>query len=67
MLPVVRPHGAATAKRIVACSALLIAVSLLPQFLGMTGSIYSLLVSVLYLPALFSVMVFDRRFPELEL
>jgi protoheme IX farnesyltransferase len=40
MLPVVDPDGAATAKRIVVCSTLLIPVSLLPQFLGMTGSIY---------------------------
>jgi protoheme IX farnesyltransferase len=92
MLPVVHPDGAATAKRIVACSVLLIPVSLLPRFLGMTGSIYLtsaigagmgllyfgmrlgydrthtrarqvLLASVLYLPALFAVMVFDRRLP----
>jgi protoheme IX farnesyltransferase len=40
MLPGVHPDGAATAKRIVACSILLIPVSLLPRFLGMTGSIY---------------------------
>jgi protoheme IX farnesyltransferase len=40
MLPVVRPNGGATAKRIVACSVLLIPVSLVPRFLGMTGSIY---------------------------
>jgi protoheme IX farnesyltransferase len=40
MLPVVQPDGAATAKRIVACSILLIPVSLLPRFLDMTGSIY---------------------------
>jgi protoheme IX farnesyltransferase len=63
MLPVVHPDGAATAKRIVACSVLLVPVSLLPRFLGMTGSIYSLLASVLYLPALFAVMVFDRPLP----
>lgn len=40
MLPVIQPDGEATARRIVACSLLLIPVSLLPQFLGMTGSIY---------------------------
>jgi protoheme IX farnesyltransferase len=40
MLPVVHPDGGSTAKRIVACSVLLIPVSLLPRFLGMTGSIY---------------------------
>lgn len=40
MLPVIHPNGAATAKRILACSVLLISVSLLPGFLGMTGPIY---------------------------
>ena len=40
MLPVVRPNGGATAHRIVAYSILLIPVSLLPRYLGMTGSIY---------------------------
>jgi protoheme IX farnesyltransferase len=41
MLPVVYPDGRrSTARRIVACSLLLIPVSLLPWFLGMTGSIY---------------------------
>ncbi|MFZ0589300.1 MAG: heme o synthase [Bryobacteraceae bacterium] len=40
MLPVVRPDGEATAKRIVASSVLLIPVSLLPGFLGMTGPTY---------------------------
>ena len=40
MLPVVHPNGAATANRIVAYSILLIPVSVLPRFLGMTGSIY---------------------------
>jgi protoheme IX farnesyltransferase len=92
MLPVVRPDARATAKRIVACSVLLIPVSLVPRFLGMTGSIYFtsaiaagmallyfgvrlagehtsararhvLLASVLYLPAILTVMVIDRRSP----
>ena len=41
MLPVIEPDGESTAKRIVACSALLIPISLLPRLLGMTGSIYA--------------------------
>ena len=90
MLPVIEPNGESTATRIVACSVLLIPISLLPRLLGMSGSIYAsaavaaglgliyfgvrlgrertslrarhvLLASVLYLPALFAVMVLDRR------
>ena len=41
MLPVVKPEGAATARQIVICSLLLIPVSLIPKFLGMTGAMYS--------------------------
>jgi heme o synthase len=41
MLPVVEPDGESTAKRIVACSILLIPISLVPRLLGMTGSIYA--------------------------
>ena len=41
MLPVVEPDGESTAKRIVACSVLLIPISLAPRFLGMAGSIYA--------------------------
>jgi heme o synthase len=40
MLPVIDPDGEMTAKRVVACSLLLIPVSLVPRFLGMTGSMY---------------------------
>jgi protoheme IX farnesyltransferase len=40
MLPVIEPDGESTARRIVACSLLLIPVSLVPRFLGMTGSGY---------------------------
>jgi heme o synthase len=40
MLPVVEPDGESTARRIVVCSVLLIPVSLLPCFLGMTGTVY---------------------------
>jgi protoheme IX farnesyltransferase len=40
MLPVIEPDGESTARRIVACSVLLIPISLLPRLLGMTGSIY---------------------------
>ena len=41
MLPVIEPDGESTAKRIVACSVLLIPISLVPRLLGMTGSIYA--------------------------
>jgi protoheme IX farnesyltransferase len=41
MLPVIEPDGASTAKRIVACSILLIPISLAPHLLDMTGSIYA--------------------------
>jgi heme O synthase-like polyprenyltransferase len=41
MLPVVEPDGESTARRIVACSILLIPVSLLPRILGMTGYLYA--------------------------
>ena len=40
MLPVVEPDGESTARRIVACSLLLIPISLAPRLLGMTGLIY---------------------------
>jgi protoheme IX farnesyltransferase len=40
MLPVIQPDGESTAKRVVACSILLIPISLLPRLLGMTGSLY---------------------------
>jgi protoheme IX farnesyltransferase len=41
MLPVIEPDGESTARRVVACSLLLIPISLVPRFLGMTGSIYA--------------------------
>jgi len=41
MLPVIEPDGESTARRIVACSLLLIPISLVPRLLGMTGSIYA--------------------------
>ena len=40
MLPVTQPDGESTARRIVACSLLLIPISLVPRWLGMTGSVY---------------------------
>ena len=40
MLPVVEPDGESTARRIVACSLLLIPISIAPRLLGMTGLIY---------------------------
>ena len=42
MLAVVEPQGESTRKRIVACSVLLILISLLPRLLGMSGSIYAI-------------------------
>ena len=41
MLPVIEPDGESTARRIVACSILLIPISLVPNLLGMTGSVYA--------------------------
>jgi protoheme IX farnesyltransferase len=41
MLPVIQPDGESTAKRVVACSILLIPISLVPRLLGMTGSAYA--------------------------
>jgi protoheme IX farnesyltransferase len=41
MLPVIEPDGESTARRIVACSLLLIPISLVPQLAGMTGSVYT--------------------------
>lgn len=88
MLPVVEPDGESTARQILIYSVLLIPISLLPKWLGMSGTIYMvgaialgllflyagirvsldrtklrarrvLLASVLYLPALYCLMVFD--------
>jgi len=41
MLTVIEPDGECTARRIVACSILLIPISLVPRLLGMTGFIYA--------------------------
>jgi protoheme IX farnesyltransferase len=41
MLPVVDPNGESTARRVVICSLLLIPISLVPLFLGMTGALYA--------------------------
>jgi protoheme IX farnesyltransferase len=41
MLPVIEPDGESTATRVVACSVMLIPISLVPALLGMTGSIYA--------------------------
>src|SRR5579863_1930286 len=41
MLPVIDPDGESTARRIVVCSLLLIPISLVPVFLGMTGALYA--------------------------
>jgi heme o synthase len=42
MLPVIEPDGESTARRIVACSVLLIPISLVPGLAGMTGTLYAI-------------------------
>jgi len=88
MLPVVEPGGESTARQILLYSLLLIPISVLPQWIGMTGTVYTvgaiamgllflysgvqvslertkararkvLLVSVLYLPVVYCLMVLD--------
>jgi protoheme IX farnesyltransferase len=88
MLPVVEPGGESTARQILLYSLLLIPISVLPQWMGMTGTVYTvgaiamgllflysgvqvslertkararkvLLVSVLYLPVVYCLMVLD--------
>ena len=41
MLPVIEPDGESTVMRVVTCSVLLIPISLIPCFLGMTGALYA--------------------------
>ena len=41
MLPVIEPDGESTVMRVVICSVLLIPISLIPCFLGMTGALYA--------------------------
>jgi len=89
MLPVVEPEGKITARQIVIFTILLLPVSLMPYFFGVSGVIYLigasllgiwflwasiqaaraktnekaralLLVSVLYLPLIFALMVFNH-------
>lgn len=86
VLPVVEPDGESTARQIVLASILLVPVSLLPSYLGMTGTLYAvgaaglglgllgvgvrlarsrttlrarqvLMASVVYLPALYALML----------
>jgi protoheme IX farnesyltransferase len=88
MLPVVEPDGKSTARQIILFSVLLIPISILPKWLGMSGNIYVLgalclglwllraglklafdrtraharsvlLASVVYLPILYLLMIFD--------
>jgi heme o synthase len=54
MLPVVEPDGASTARQIVLYSIALIPISLLPKWMGMTGSIYLIGALVLGLCFLYS-------------
>jgi len=57
MLPVIDPDGESTARRIMLCSLLLIPISLLPRFLGMTGAIYA----VAAIPAGLGMLYFGTR------
>ncbi|HUO29825.1 MAG TPA: heme o synthase [Bryobacteraceae bacterium] len=41
MLPVIDPDGQSTMRRVLVCSGLLIPISLVPRFLGMTGGWYA--------------------------
>jgi len=62
MLPVVEPDGESTARHILLFSCLLIPVSLLPKWIGMTGSIYmagAILLGLMFLYAGVCV-AFDR-------
>ena len=90
MLPAVDPSGRATFQQIVAYSALLLPMSVLPSLLGLAGTLYLwsavllgfsflavnvwgalsrttrrarylLHASVLYLPALFGLLMFDKQ------
>ncbi len=54
MLPVVEPDGTSTARQIVLYSIALIPISLLPKWMGMTGSIYLIGALVLGLCFLYS-------------
>lgn len=89
MLPVVEPDGDSTVRQMLLFSVLLIPVSLIPRYLGMTGNFYVagtfaagvafvvacvrmskdrtllkargvLLVSVVYLPVLYGLLLLDR-------
>ena len=57
MLPVVDPDGESTARRILVCSVLLIPISLVPLFLGMTGAFYAAAALI----AGFGVLYFGAR------
>ncbi len=62
MLPVVEPDGESTARQIVIYSVLLIPISLLPMWMGMTGAIYAAGAAALGLFFLYSGIrvAFDR-------
>jgi len=57
MLPVIEPDGESTARRVVVCSLLLIPISLVPLFLGMTGALYA----AAAIAAGFGVLYFGAR------
>ncbi len=60
MLAVVEPQGESTRRRIVACSLLLIPISLSPAVLGMSGSIYA----IAALSAGLALLYFGVRFRQ---
>jgi heme o synthase len=61
MLPVIEPDGESTVKRIVACSLLLIPISLIPRFLGMTGPSYAIVAILADLGLLYFGLCLGRQ------
>ena len=61
MLPVVEPDGESTARRILACSVLLIPISLVPRLIGMAGSIYAIAAVAVGLGLLYFGVRFEQQ------
>jgi heme o synthase len=61
MLPVIEPDGESTVMRVVICSVLLIPISLIPCFLGMTGALYATAAVMACFGMLYFVAQFARK------
>ena len=61
MLPVIEPDGESTVKRIVGYSMLLIPISLIPRFLGMTGPSYAIVAILADLGLLYFGLCLGRQ------